>query len=124
MAQFDVKVLDELVDALERMGRLDEIAPKMLEEAAPILKEEVVLLAETHKVTGDMASSIKETKPRKKGRARNLCQTNGERPKRHSKYGKSSMDRIWNKRPFRYPVHYLSRTERRSGCKGKDAGSI
>ena len=29
------------------------------------------------------------------------------------------MDRIWNKRPFRYPVHYLSRTERRSGCKGK-----
>ena len=36
MAQFDVKGLDELVDALERMGRLDEIAPKKLQEAAPI----------------------------------------------------------------------------------------
>lgn len=66
MAQFGVKGLDELVEAFERMGRIDEIAPKMLEEAVPILKEEVVRLAETHKVTGDMASSIKETKPRER----------------------------------------------------------
>ncbi|MEY8428700.1 hypothetical protein AALA00_13515 [Lachnospiraceae bacterium 46-15] len=36
MAQFDVRGLDELVATLERVGRLDEIAPKMLKEAVPI----------------------------------------------------------------------------------------
>ena len=61
MAQFDIHVFDELIVQLERMGRFDDIAPKMLEEAAPILKEEVVKQASKHRDTGEMADSIKQT---------------------------------------------------------------
>ena len=47
---------------LDRLGRTDEVAPKMLEEAVPILQEEVVSQAEKHRDTGEMAASIKPTK--------------------------------------------------------------
>lgn len=61
MAQFDVKGFDELIAQLDRMGRFEEIAPKMLEEAAPVLQEEVVRQATPHWVSGDMVGSIKKT---------------------------------------------------------------
>lgn len=61
-ATFDIRGMDEFAAALERMGRLDEIAPKMLEEAAPILEEEVIRQATPHWVSGDMVKSIKKTK--------------------------------------------------------------
>lgn len=61
MAAFDIKGLDELMTTLDRMGRFDEIAPKMLEEAVPILEEEVIRQAAPHWVSGDMVKSIKKT---------------------------------------------------------------
>ena len=61
MARFDIHGFDEIIVQLERMGRFGDIAPKMLEEAAPILKEEVVKQASKHRDTGEMADSIKQT---------------------------------------------------------------
>ena len=61
-ATFDIRGMDELAAALERMGRLDEIAPRMLEEAVPILEEEVIRQATPHWVSGDMVKSIKKAK--------------------------------------------------------------
>lgn len=62
MAQFELHGFDDLMMQLDRLGRTDEVAPKMLEEAVPILREEVVSQAEKHRDTGEMAASIKPTK--------------------------------------------------------------
>ena len=62
MAQFELHGFDDLMMQLDRIGRTDEVAPKMLEEAVPILQEEVVSQAEKHRDTGEMAASIKPTK--------------------------------------------------------------
>ena len=61
MGKFEIRGFDELLAELERIGRFGDIAPKMLEETVPILKEEVVRQAEPHKDTGEMAASIKPT---------------------------------------------------------------
>jgi len=61
MPQFDIHGLDELIARLDRMGRFDEIAPKMLEESVEILQEEVTEQASGHKDTGEMVESIKPT---------------------------------------------------------------
>ena len=61
MAQFDINGLDELMAQLDRLGKFDDIAPKMLEEAVPILEEEVIKQATPHWASGDMVESIKPT---------------------------------------------------------------
>lgn len=61
MGKFEIHGFDELLAELERIGRFGVVAPKMLEETVPILKEEVVRQAEPHKDTGEMAASIKPT---------------------------------------------------------------
>lgn len=61
MAQFSIEGIDELIQYLERLGKLETVAPKMLEEAVPILKEEVVRQATPHWETGDMVESIEST---------------------------------------------------------------
>ncbi|MDT4373005.1 HK97 gp10 family phage protein [Blautia coccoides] len=58
---FDIHGFDELLQEMELLGDFDEIAPKMLEEAAPILEKEVVRQASTHWDSGDMVKSIKKT---------------------------------------------------------------
>lgn len=58
---FDIHGFDELLQELETLGDFDEIAPKMLEEAAPILEKEVVRQASAHWDSGDMVGSIKKT---------------------------------------------------------------
>ena len=58
---FDIYGFDELMTQLDRLGQFDEIAPKMLEEAVPVLQEEVVKEASKHRDTGDMVDSIKPT---------------------------------------------------------------
>ncbi len=62
MANFEVNGIEELAQKLERMEESGEIARKMLEESAPILKEEIVKQAEPHKDSGDMVQSIRSTK--------------------------------------------------------------
>ena len=61
MAQFDIHGIDDFMKELEDVGMFDEVAPKMLEAAAPILEKEVIKQAEAHWDSGDMVKSIKKT---------------------------------------------------------------
>lgn len=61
MAQFDIHGFDDLMAELDSLGNFEEIAPKMLEEAVPILEKEVIRQAEKHWDSGDMVRSIKRT---------------------------------------------------------------
>lgn len=61
MAQFDVHGFDELMAKLDRLGRFDDVAPKMMEAGMEILQKEVVEEASKHRDTGEMVASIKPT---------------------------------------------------------------
>ncbi|MDO4553704.1 MAG: HK97 gp10 family phage protein [Lachnospiraceae bacterium] len=61
MAQFDIHGVNEFMAQLDKLGNFDEVAPKMLEGAVPVLEKEVVKQVSAHWVTGDMANSIKRT---------------------------------------------------------------
>ncbi len=61
MARFELEGIDDLMKDLNMLDA-ERIAPIMLEEAVPILKESVVKRAASHKDTGDMAASIKKSK--------------------------------------------------------------
>ena len=58
---------DEFTRELERLGNLDQIAPELLESAAPILenalKEQVRKEADRGFATGSLEASIKSNKP-------------------------------------------------------------
>lgn len=64
---FQTMGFDELEKELEQLGDIDDIAPAMLEAAAPILKEElqsqVQQAADKGYAQGDLAGSIKANKP-------------------------------------------------------------
>lgn len=60
MAQFEIEGIDNLLKDLDILDA-EKLAPIMLEEAVPILKESVVKRASGHKDSGDMAASIKAT---------------------------------------------------------------
>ena len=66
MANFEMNGLDEFAKILESAGNLDELAPKMIEEALPILEESLkaVVGEEANKgyATGTMVKSIKKTR--------------------------------------------------------------
>lgn len=64
MAKFEVNGIDDLMKELS-MLELEKIAPTMLEEAVPILEQQVISKATKHRVTGDMVRSIKCTKARR-----------------------------------------------------------
>lgn len=61
MAQLDVHGIDALLSKLDRLGRFEEVAPKMMEAGMEILQKEVVAEASKHKDTGEMAASIQPT---------------------------------------------------------------
>lgn len=61
MASFDMEGLDSLISELSSI-EIEEIAPKMLEESAPILQANIEKRAALHNRTGSMAGSIKATK--------------------------------------------------------------
>ena len=50
-----------MIKELDTLGKFETIAPKMLEEAAPILEKEVIKQASEHWDSGDMVKSIKKT---------------------------------------------------------------
>lgn len=66
MANFEINGMDELMKALENIGDMGETASKMLNEAAPVVTREMKKELSQHKETGDMESSIKETKAKQK----------------------------------------------------------
>ena len=63
---------DDFAKELDRLGKLDEYAPDMLETAAPLLERELKgqVQAEANRgyATGDLAGSIKSRKPEKNER--------------------------------------------------------
>lgn len=60
--------LDELMQQLQSAGKLDQIAPKMIDESTPILEESLkaAVQQETDKgyATGELVSSIQKSKAR------------------------------------------------------------
>ena len=60
MAKFEVNGIDSLMAGLNDL-EVKEMAPKMLEEAVPILEKHIRVVAEAHKITGSMVKSIKKT---------------------------------------------------------------
>lgn len=60
MAQFEIEGIDDLMKELSTLDA-DRLAPMMLEESVPILKDAVVKGASAHKDTGAMVNSIKQT---------------------------------------------------------------
>lgn len=61
MASFEIRGMDDLMAQLDRLGKFDEIAPKMMDAGMEILQKEVVAEASKHKDTGEMVDSIKPT---------------------------------------------------------------
>lgn len=60
MARFDIEGIDDLMKDLGNL-EVDRIAPKMLEEASPLLEREVKAALFSHQDTGEMYQSIKST---------------------------------------------------------------
>lgn len=90
MAQFGVKGFDDIIQALDKLGRIDEIGPKMLLEAAPILEKEVIKQAMPHKKTGAMIKSIKSSGIQKSKRLGYMVVV---RPRGKDKRGVRNMDK-------------------------------
>ena len=67
MAKFSFEIPDSLTRQLDRLGMIDDVAPKMINAATPIVKDEIVRRSGSHKRTGAMSGSIKPTEPKRKG---------------------------------------------------------
>ena len=61
MGRFDFQFDDTLTKQLEKLANFDEIAPKVLNGAVPILEKHVRAETAKHKKTGDLSDSIKKT---------------------------------------------------------------
>lgn len=69
MAGFTIDGIDDSIRQLEKAGDLESIAPKMIDEATPVLEEalkaEVQQAASKGYATGELASSIKKSKAKR-----------------------------------------------------------
>ncbi len=65
MGKFDFEISPEFIKALGRLADVDRIAPKMIDEAMPILVDNVKSELAQHRRTGDMLDSVKKTKANK-----------------------------------------------------------
>ena len=65
MAKFDFNIPDGFIKQLGRLSDVDRIAPKMIDEAIPILLDNVKRETARHKLAGDMHKSIKATRAKK-----------------------------------------------------------
>ena len=66
MAKFSFKIPDDLTRQMERLGMIDEVAPKMIKAATPIVEDEIVRRSKSHRLTGAMIASIQPTEPTQK----------------------------------------------------------
>jgi len=64
MAQFNLRLPSDFTGALNKLGNIDEIAPIMLKEAAPIMVGALQKEAAKHQSTGDLVRSIKAGQPK------------------------------------------------------------
>lgn len=65
MAKFSFSIPDKLTAQLNKLGCIDEVAPKMINSGLPIVEKELVGRSEKHRETGAMAASVKPTEPKK-----------------------------------------------------------
>lgn len=65
MGKFDFEVDPAFLRSLGRLADVDKIAPKMIDEALPILVSHVKTEVSKHVRTGDMLKSIKASKTKK-----------------------------------------------------------
>lgn len=62
MGKFDFQIPDDFIKRLGRLADVDRVAPQMIDEAMPILEKSVKNVLSSHRVSGDMLSSIRHTK--------------------------------------------------------------
>lgn len=67
MASFSFEIPDDLTRQLEKLANVDELAQKMIDAGIPIVKDEMVRRADSHRRTGAMSGSIKPTQPKRTG---------------------------------------------------------
>ncbi len=65
MGKFDFEIPADFIKQLGKLADVERVAPKMIDEAIPILLENVKGETAQHKRTGDMYKSIKPTKAKK-----------------------------------------------------------
>lgn len=65
MAKFDFEIPADFIKQLGRLADVDKYAPQMIDEAIPILLDNVKAETAHHRQTGDMYKSIKKTKAKK-----------------------------------------------------------
>lgn len=65
MGKFDFNISPEFIRQLGRLADVDRVAPQMIDEAIPILLENVKNETSRHKQSGDLYKSIKKTKAKK-----------------------------------------------------------
>jgi HK97 gp10 family phage protein len=65
MGKFDFQIDPAFLKQLGRLADVERVAPKMIDEAMPILAENVKKELSKHKRTGDMVGSVKKTKANK-----------------------------------------------------------
>ena len=101
MATFDVDFPDDFLNKLLTADS-EELCMKALEEAAPILEDEMknVLKSDGHELSGELIDSIKATKPKK---ASNGAYILNVRPTGYSKINSYSIKRK-GKKSRKYPV--------------------
>ena len=62
---FKIDGIGQMMDELRLLGEPDELAPKMLEAAEPILTRNLMAGLANHRRSGDLVGSVKATKPKK-----------------------------------------------------------
>ena len=62
MGKFDFEISPEFIKALGRLADVDRLAPRMIDEAMPILADNLKGELVKHKRTSDMLNSVKKTK--------------------------------------------------------------
>jgi len=62
MGKFDFEIPADFIKQLGNMADIDRIAPQMIDEAMPILAENMKKGLASHRRTGDMIKSVKYTK--------------------------------------------------------------
>lgn len=90
MANFDFDFAELFEKQMEQLDVIDEIAPKMLESATPILQKNLTMELQSHTQTAQMVNSIKATKP-KKGKT---GWTSTVRPTGKDKKGVRNMEKL------------------------------
>ncbi|RDU22761.1 HK97-gp10 family putative phage morphogenesis protein [Anaerosacchariphilus polymeriproducens] len=65
MGKFDFQFDPGLIKQMEKLADYDNIAPRLLEGAVPILTTRVKAEASKHRLTSSMYNSIKANKPKK-----------------------------------------------------------